>query len=494
VDPSNGQPGAWVLNCDEVKVSAIERWKAVTHPTIETIMVKFLTYRQQHSDRPWKDFVIWKMDLRGAFTLLSFKSSNAPLIATQLVGGLVLIFLCGIFGWTATPIAFAVISRAVIFELEKRLSGPTDMHVDDVIGMSLEENAVSDRLIARDVQTRLLGDDAVEDDKTEFTTAACHSMVVLGYCIDKERQVVTISRRNFLKTLYVFFNVDLEGLVAVKDLERIASMVSRYGSICPVLRPFARPIYAAYSHLRRGVRIPLKPEAKRAIRLWRAMLCATSLNPAKFARPFHTFLPRRAQAVVVFDASLTGVGIKLLVIDQAQGTEVPVGAGQIGLDSFGCGADSSFQNTCEFVAQLVGLVALVRIAKEMNVEVNAVLLRGDSVSALTWANAQSYRGEAVSNAASLFALLVVRYDIQIVTEHIAGTDNGECDALSREGRVGDVLPGVRDLRLAEDRVMIDVVRLCNPRLQVSQDVDFLGFWHQANAIVRSLSSEPFLTV
>ena len=487
VDPSNGDDGACVLNGDDVKKAAIERWGAVTLPTIETIMVKFINFKNR-SGRPWSGIQLWKMDLRGAFTLLSFKGSNCRLVSTELVGGLSLTFLCGIFGWTATPIAFAVISRAILYEMEQRTESANDMFVDDAMAASLLEKGEGDRKVTETIIEDLMGPGSLAQDKTVTTTATVREIDFVGYTVDIATERVSLTRRNFLKTLYCFFSVDVESKVEVRDLERLASYASRYGMICPLLLPFTRPLYAAYKGLSRSVRVTLKPAAKRAVRLWRAMLCATAVNPVRFARSFDSFMRRAYKAIVEFDASLEGVGIKLLLVDPTQGAEAPVGAGRISLEAFECGTDSGYQNTCEFVALLLGLWALERLAVEKGVKLGAVLLRGDSVAALTWADKQRYRGDAVSAAAALFSLLLVRSDIHITVQHIPGEDNGECDKLSRKEQgewrsVESVVPGVKDLGMHEDRDVHELLDLCNPRKQEEYDTDYLNFWRRAGAVI-----------
>ena len=58
---------------------------------------------------------MWKTDLREAYTLMSFKSTNCMKFAMELVNGVTIIFLCGLFGWSSTPAAFQVITRAILF-------------------------------------------------------------------------------------------------------------------------------------------------------------------------------------------------------------------------------------------------------------------------------------------------------------------------------------------------------------------------------------------
>ena len=96
--------------------------------------------------------------------------------------------------------------------------------------------------------------------------------------------------------------------------------------LAPTLIPFTRPIYATYLGLPRAAVVLLKPG--------RGLLCATALDPRWFARKFKNVMPRDYEAVVVFDESLEGAGVKILLVDRAQGTEVPVGVGRISLESF----------------------------------------------------------------------------------------------------------------------------------------------------------------
>ncbi len=53
-------------------------------------------------------------------------------------------FLCGIFGWSSTPASFQVITRALLFEFRKLVSGRVNSYVDDTIGISLKSNAQRD--------------------------------------------------------------------------------------------------------------------------------------------------------------------------------------------------------------------------------------------------------------------------------------------------------------------------------------------------------------
>ena len=57
------------------------------------------------------------MDLKRAYTLLSFKPEDAGLFGVLLTGDIVYLQIAGIFGWAGTPAAFQVVTRAISWEL-----------------------------------------------------------------------------------------------------------------------------------------------------------------------------------------------------------------------------------------------------------------------------------------------------------------------------------------------------------------------------------------
>ena len=91
------------------------------------------------------------------------------------------------------PAAFAVVSRAIAYELELRGEN-AKVYVDDTIGVSWNDKVVGEMSDAKRVMTLLLGDEAVADNKTDFTTKEKPQIVALGWCIDLEKQIVTISK------------------------------------------------------------------------------------------------------------------------------------------------------------------------------------------------------------------------------------------------------------------------------------------------------------
>ena len=74
-----------------------------------------------------------------------------------------------------------MITRAITFELALILLGAALMYVDDIIGVSKRKDLRADLDAARKVCTDLLGENAVHDEKTMFTTKSDKRMDVLGY-------------------------------------------------------------------------------------------------------------------------------------------------------------------------------------------------------------------------------------------------------------------------------------------------------------------------
>ena len=65
------------------------------------------------------------------------------------------------------------------------------------------------------------------------------------------------------------------------------------------------------------------------------------------------------------------------------------------------GDDSGYQNTSEFLAATIGILTCLRIAESAGSHI-VIDLRGNSVSALQWANTSRFNSESVHRAAILF--------------------------------------------------------------------------------------------
>ena len=91
----------------------------------------------------------------------------------------------------------------------------------------------------------------------------------------------------------------------------------------------------------------------------------------------------------------------------------------------------------------------------------------------------------------MFTLLLVWQNVVIAsTEHVPAELNGQCDALSRRNskgefrNVSEVLPGARDLKVADDWRVSEALRLCDPK----STIPFYEFWGAAGRIIEKARS------
>jgi hypothetical protein len=167
------------------------------------------------------------------------------------------------------------------------------------------------------------------------------------------------------------------------------------------------------------------------------------------------------------------------------------------LTSLGFNGDSSYQNTSEYIGALIGVIGLVQLGlRGMDIE-----LRGDSMSALTWAETERPRGELVTNATMVYTVLCVTYGIETKrTSHICGDDNYRCDKLSRLSESGQSvhevlqqlgLHNVPDLGLEKDCRFRSLIDCCGPATKFKSEKEFETFWREIKGITDSLTP-PFI--
>jgi hypothetical protein len=481
------------LNGPEVADWAERYYGPIVHPSIVDIVLMIWAFRQAHATLTWDDIALIKIDLKGAFTLMSYKTRFCKLFSVELVGGIVIVFMCGLFGWSATPAAFQVITRALLHEFKRRLYGDAASYVDDSAIVTLTARVPADTRLATEIIEDLLGPDSVAHDKTDNTErcGADRKLEVIGYSIDMAHQQVTLTRKNLLKSMYAFFSVDITQPVRLAAVQRMASLAVRYSGIFQELKPFSRALYfctRGYSHPR--AQLPLTPEARLSVELWRAMLCLAAVHPLVFSRPFDTFVPQAATFVAQFDASLQGLGILIFRRDPATGSELLVGGSAIPLEGLIMmdEQDSSRQNVAEFMAIVACMFAILRLRGPTTK--TGIILRGDSVTALSWAEKGVVRSGIAAHAAIVNTLVCVRHGLYISgTTHLEAALNHVCDDLSRrdpDGRyrsVEQVVPGLADLRLQEDELVREALRLCAPREDGLQPESFEAFWNQVSRLV-----------
>ena len=480
------------LNSDHTTSEAANYYGGIRHPTIEDIVTMILKFwaraKERDPEARWEDLRLRKMDLKGAYTLLSFRPEDAGLFGMELTGDLVYLQIAGIFGWACTPAAFQVVTRALKWELSHVLQSMTEMYVNDIIAVCMDKDLASDLVTAKGVCTRLLGLMAVANDKTEWGIR----LDVLGYIIDLASRKLSIARKNFMNAIYGFMKVDLSLPMSLHTAQRLASWGSRYSMICRVMRPFCGALHRlSHGRKERQATFHLSEEAKIAIRGWRAMLCLVHLDEQRFTRSLDSFRDEVPSYVIEFDASLNGAGI-IWFSKADNGTEVCMGASAVDLSGLGFGEDSSYQNTSEYIGAILGMIGLVK----MNVRSVDIELRGDSIAALTWAKTERCRGSLVTNASMVFTMLCVAFNLDVKSAtHIAGKDNLVCDRLSRLGASGQSVASVVsecgfgevqviDLGLCDNTQYL--LSSCNPAISFAAEPEFVSYWSDVRRAINNI--------
>lgn len=445
--------GGTPLNSPEQKTKYEELWGGIHNPTVDTFDALFskllteivpkdhkLSVNGDHPDDP----VILVMDLEGAYTLLSYLLEQVRLIATLISAGLVVFFLCGIFGWTGTPFAFNVVTRAIVWELERRLNGLAAMYVDDIAAGCLRRHLKSNIAVITQVCTTLLGSKAIKESKTVVADGAegrGWKATIIGYDFDLKQRRITIAAKNVERAFYGFLTTDVDSPVTVETMERLASWASRYAAVCRPLTPFISPLYGSYTWMANRnpfATVELSTAAKRAIRMIRIFLILSHIDPEQFARPFLCDIARLIKFIIEFDASLTGLGIIIFCVDIATGEETPVGVASVSIEELGFRGVSGNQNLSEFIAATIGIRAVIALGgRDCGVSV-----RGDSVSALSWVERERFSGKLVGNAAIVYVLQASAWGIRVEqVSHLPAEENTAADYLSRLNEGGRTLKG-----------------------------------------------------
>ena len=100
----------------------------------------------------------------------------------------------------------------------------------------------------------------------------------------------------------------------------------------------------------------------------------------------------------------------------------------------------------------------------------------------------------MTNAAMIWTLLCIATDINVnEVTHIPGEENEKCDRLSRRGSSAKltvaeeaVEMGILNARVIEmngDRTIMSIIELCDPRIKLESDQQFIEFWTRARLII-----------
>ena len=149
------------------------------------------------------------------------------------------------------------------------------------------------------------------------------------------------------------------------------------------------------------------------------MLCLVRHREVEFTRTIESFVPTTPVSIAEFDASLSGAGH--IWYELVDGAEVARGVSAVDLTLLGFGTDSSYQNLSEFIEAILAVMGQVTLGRVLPEHRRSLVLRGDSVTALTWSITERVRGSIATNASMVWTLLCVAADIDVAQIiHIPG--------------------------------------------------------------------------
>ena len=459
------------LNSIEVKILFDENFGNIHHPTIVEIAQMICDVA---SVEGWENIVLWKMDLKGAFTLLYVLPNDVPLLSFELTGNLTVMHHTGMFGYTGMPASFDVVSRVISRNLQLLIKGKLTIYVDDLIGVCRKTDQNHDQAKAVEFCEGLLGPDAVAHDKTETG----RKLDIIGWSICLDTQRVGLARKNMLKTFYGLVNLKEEEIVNLQEIQRIASWAARYSLVCRQLRPFTRALYGCIQHYtNKHVKIKLPDDAVNTINLWRCFFTYLEINPKKYERAISSFVCRPPTVFLEYDASLGGAGI-ILSRKIADGTEEDWKVIQQDFH-YRISGQSGYQNTVEFIGIVLGVVAL----SCLGFRDESITIRGDNKSSLKWGLTENYKSLTCRRAALVLTTVSIKYNITISDQiHIAGETNVRCDKLSRGYSTPREL-GFRDDQVITFPVLEKVNKFCDPTINTTSEYQVSMMWNELRELM-----------
>ncbi|WP_353203064.1 hypothetical protein, partial [Polynucleobacter sp.] len=472
------------LNTDEVREMAREKYGDIELPTVidlAQMILKHLDDIKQWGHKSSEDLVLWKMDLKGAFTLLFFRPVDCGLLVLPMTDGLSVIHIAGNFGLTLFPFIFNVISRCILRAISLIIMGLICMYIDDIMGVSDREHVDEDISLATTVITNLLGDDAVAVEKTEIG----RKIDWIGWEFNLDTMTVSIADHNYYKTLHGFMTVQRGERVKVRTLHTLSSWASRYTLVCPYMAPFSGYLYSAFSGYKNlEVEIVLPTEAFLVILLWRCFFFLMKLEPKGFTRKIEDFRPKgEPHFRIEYDGAPIGIGF--IISQYSKKTERFHRIWAVSwCDEYVLNNDSGYQNSMEFIAAIMGLACLSFLGHN-NARVEMI---GDNTSSLSWLKAMHFRAGSSTAAAIAYVSLNMHTGMKVVSTEYKEGELNRADPLSRRIPPSDF--GFTDrnsfTRANAPPILQELSVLLNPSHNAMDETTLLARMAKFNYIFRHL--------
>jgi hypothetical protein len=311
-------------------------------------------------------------------------------------------------------------------------------------------SARNDQLKLHFILNGIFGPGAVNPEKSILP---CRVGDAIGWVIDIDTQQLYPNDKGCKKLAAVFFSCDTSKAVSVKCLQRMGSLASRYSRAIIGSRPFVAPFYEAASsnrtlHVNRSVKI--------AIFIWRAIALTLLHYPQSLAIPLsfaRSFTPS-AKYFYTSDAGPRGLGV---VVRCSNGRIL----GYVSYRLPFLALASDFQNLREFLGAILGLIIIHHFARGPTV----AMWTNDNTSALSWVKNDLAKSKSAQASFLIFTWCKIKTQIILTdTKHIAGTEMGDVDSLSRFLPTYDLPPHLDLSRFVPLSALDNLFGLCSPEL------------------------------
>lgn len=486
------------VNSQEGKEKMKERWGELSFPTVADLTLMII----READRVgWDKLILWKADIRSAYGQLFVRAKDAKLLVAELTNDKCVIHVTSNYGFTGTGYAFGPVSRVIKAVAGNEMAGGLEVYCDDFQGACGEDELVSEKCIAYGFTERLLGPRAFAGVGERDKYKSGRRMEWIGWEFDLDERVVGLASKNYNKTLYEFFNVNVNESVSLKTMERLAAFASRYSLIARPMRPFVHHLHVFKNMFNKNrdkaERRYLKPEAKLDIFMWRTFLIMMGLRRGEYWRKIESFAAQIITGLLKYDSSLTGLGLRLFRIRANGGLQLVRVASII--TPYTLRRLSKFQNTMEFSSVAVGLL----IMAEMGWRDIPLKIIGDSKASETWCVKERFRSTVARGAALMYMSLGVEFGFWVEeTEFVRGEENKICDRLSRRSETDKGRGAKSATQLVEelgiDRKLlweeskspygVEMIELCNPLLKLDDDASFNEFSKRMRTLISTIKT------
>jgi len=208
--------------------------------------------------------------------------------------------------------------------------------------------------------------------------------------------------------------------------------------------------------------------------MWRAFLCLIVFDEKRYTRSIASFRKQPATFIIEYDASLTGLGVIVHPMQDGIKGQIKVWSSiQFPFDTL---KNSSFQNTCEYLAVVAGMLLLY--AEGIHDFVYDVT--GDSVASLTWCK-KDHASSILAKSASIgLNLLSITMNAQVgEATHIAGHLNVACDSLSRNKTIGlEELTIDAEASAGQQASIVVFLKICDPTKPITTSAELINVLSQ----------------